>query len=78
MDVKSTFLKGPIKEEIYIEQPPSFEDEAYSNHIYLYYYIKAARGSLPPLVLPSMNDESTPSIYIIKSTPFVCVPRPPA
>jgi hypothetical protein len=55
MDVKSTFLKGPIKEEVYIEQPPSFEDKAYSNHIYLYYYIKAARGSLPPLVLPSMN-----------------------
>jgi hypothetical protein len=24
MDVKSTFLNGPIKEEVYVEQPPWF------------------------------------------------------
>jgi hypothetical protein len=24
--VKSVFLNGPIKEEVYIEQPPGFED----------------------------------------------------
>jgi hypothetical protein len=23
-----------IKEEVYVEQPPSFEDEEYSNHVY--------------------------------------------
>jgi hypothetical protein len=34
MDVKSTFLNGPIKEEVYIEQPPSFESEQYTNHVY--------------------------------------------
>jgi hypothetical protein len=27
MDVKSAFLNGPIKEEVYVEQPPSFETE---------------------------------------------------
>jgi hypothetical protein len=26
MDVKSEFLNGPIKEEVYVEQPPGFED----------------------------------------------------
>jgi hypothetical protein len=26
MDVKSAFLNGPIKEEVYVEQPPVFED----------------------------------------------------
>jgi hypothetical protein len=26
MDVKSAFLNGPMKEEVYVEQPPSFED----------------------------------------------------
>jgi hypothetical protein len=26
MDVKSVFLNGPIKEEVYVEQPPDFED----------------------------------------------------
>jgi hypothetical protein len=34
MDVKSAFLNGPIKEEVYIEQPPGFESEEYSNHVY--------------------------------------------
>jgi hypothetical protein len=34
MDVKSAFLNGPIKEEVYVEQPPDFEDSEYPNHIY--------------------------------------------
>jgi hypothetical protein len=34
MDVKSTFLNGPIKEEVYVEQPPGFESEEYPNHVY--------------------------------------------
>ena len=33
MDVNSGFLNGYIKEEIYVEQPPSFEDEGISDHI---------------------------------------------
>ena len=34
MDVKSTFLNGTIKEEVYVEQPPSFEDYQFLNHVY--------------------------------------------
>jgi hypothetical protein len=34
MDVKSAFLNGPIKEEVYVEQPPSFEDDRYPDQVY--------------------------------------------
>jgi hypothetical protein len=34
MDVKSAFLNGPIKEELYVEQPLGFEDQEYPNHLY--------------------------------------------
>jgi hypothetical protein len=34
MDEKSAFLNGPIKEEVYLEQPPDFEDSEYPNHVY--------------------------------------------
>jgi hypothetical protein len=34
MDVKSVFLNGPIKEEVYVDQPPGFEDSEYPNHVY--------------------------------------------
>jgi hypothetical protein len=35
MDVKSACLNGPIKEEVYVEQPPGFEDSEYPNHVYM-------------------------------------------
>jgi hypothetical protein len=37
MDIKSVFLNGPIKEEVYVEQPPGFESEEYPNHVYKLY-----------------------------------------
>ena len=35
MDVKSTFLNCFIKEEVYVEQPPGFEDTKYPYHVFL-------------------------------------------
>jgi hypothetical protein len=37
MDVKSAFLNGPIKQEVYVEQPPGVEDDRYPNHVYKLY-----------------------------------------
>jgi hypothetical protein len=34
MDVKIAFLNGPIKEKVYVEQPPGFKDQEYPNHVY--------------------------------------------
>jgi len=34
MDVKSAFLNGYINKEVYVEQPPSFEDDKKPNHVY--------------------------------------------
>jgi hypothetical protein len=34
IDVKNTFLNRHIKKEVYVEQPPDFEDKEYPNHMY--------------------------------------------
>ena len=34
MDVKSAFLNGTIKKEVHVEQPFSFVDHQFSNHVY--------------------------------------------
>jgi hypothetical protein len=34
MNVKSAFLNRPIKEEVYVKQPPAFEDDENPNHVY--------------------------------------------
>jgi hypothetical protein len=39
IDVKNAFLNGPIKEKIYVEQPPGFEDQEYPNHVYKFHKI---------------------------------------
>lgn len=35
MDVKSAFLNGYINEEVYVKQPPRFEDFKHPSHVYI-------------------------------------------
>ena len=35
MDVKSAFLYGVVKEEVYVGQPPGFEDAIYWDNVYV-------------------------------------------
>ena len=49
MDVKCAFLNVYLQEEVYVEQPPGFENSNLSNHVYklqkaLYGFKKAPRA----------------------------------
>jgi hypothetical protein len=52
MDVKIAFLNGPIKEEVYVEQPLSFEQEHGMNALEIFLFLMLSR--LGKLILLSL------------------------
>nr|GEX00281.1 Gag-Pol polyprotein [Tanacetum cinerariifolium] len=52
MDVKTAFLNGPLKEEVFVQQPDGFVDPDFPNHVYClkkarYGLKQASRASTP-------------------------------
>jgi hypothetical protein len=65
MDVKSTFLNGSIKEEVYVEQPTGFEDQEYPNHVYKLYKVLYGRKQAPRAWYECLNDFLTQNNFKI-------------
>ncbi|GKC27961.1 retrovirus-related pol polyprotein from transposon TNT 1-94 [Tanacetum coccineum] len=65
MDVKTAFLNGPLKEELFVSQPNGFADSNFPNHVYhlkkaLYGLKKASRAwFINPLVESSSTYHNT-------------------
>jgi hypothetical protein len=84
MDVKSAFLNGPIKEEVYVEQPPGFEDSEYPNYVYklskaLYGLKQAPRAWYECLrdflitKLMASKSERPILLYLLKLLTMICL-----
>nr|GEW28742.1 reverse transcriptase domain-containing protein [Tanacetum cinerariifolium] len=73
MDVKSAFLNGKLKEEVYVKQPPGFESNEFSNHVCkldkaLYGLKHAPRAWFLSLLLKHMMPEYENEELIINPT----------
>ncbi|GJV32513.1 retrovirus-related pol polyprotein from transposon TNT 1-94 [Tanacetum coccineum] len=59
MDVKTTFLNGPLKEEVFVQQPDGFVDPYFPNHVYrlkkTLYGLKQAPRACTPMATTKLD-----------------------
>ena len=75
MDVKSAFLNGFISEEVYVEQPPGFENNSLPNHVFkltkaLYGLKQAPRAWYERLSYFLIEINFTKRYYLLLDTVF--------
>jgi hypothetical protein len=68
MDVKSAFLNEPIKEKVYVEQPPGFEDSEYPNHVY-----KLSKALYGLKQAPRAKSEKPILLSLLKHLQMICL-----
>ncbi|GJY21688.1 ribonuclease H-like domain-containing protein [Tanacetum coccineum] len=59
MDVKTEFLNGPLKDEVFVHQPDGFVDPDFPNHVYrlkkALYGLKQAPGACTPMATSKLD-----------------------
>ncbi|GJW18239.1 retrovirus-related pol polyprotein from transposon TNT 1-94 [Tanacetum coccineum] len=80
MDVKTSFLNGPLKEEVYVAQPDGFVDPNHPEKVYrlrkaLYGLKQAPRAWYDELSIPDVQRTSDPPIPTSVGTPMATKPK---
>nr|GFA94941.1 copia protein [Tanacetum cinerariifolium] len=62
MDVRTAFLNGILKEEVYVDQPPGFVSKQYPDHVYALDKALYGPQDLPFIMKSSITNVETPII----------------
>jgi hypothetical protein len=71
MDVKIALLNGPLQEEVYVDQPPGFDDPNLRNHVYKLHKALLGLKQAPRSCYECLTDKNDFAIGKFDSTLFI-------